>query len=1070
MTKLINKSKLTTFTSQLWDKITASFVSKTLPNSVTGETMITNGYVGGESTVTKRHNETGAIMDSLNHNTSYYGIPSLSVPARTYVDKIICIMHDSAGNIGATATGVNVGVVSKSTGRILEYLKRGDTTEIIANPLTSGSHTLTGDKAISISINRAWQEEVYFIVGAMGMMAGYRNSLTPSVGGDNLREVGENLDNPTGGNYIGRMVIYTSRYSLNEIATKSLSIDDIKNDYVSKTKENLVTGKTTLTNGWLVDNALSVINNTNAIHTISNDTSWCGSPNLNVEADTYVSYICIAVNDDFDIGREINNIKIGVVKNNGNIVHEIITREGKATVVKNTMGNIDSSKIIMYPIRKSFSEQVYFIAGFNGMKWGNIPRGSSWQTVVPNGSFPDVDRVLNINNGNYIPQYFLLSDGIPLNNIIPLINTKANLSNDNTFSGTNRFDGSVRLNENVDIRYVTKYEQLLLDGDSIKGSEWAVYFDREIYIPTGSYVTYLDIRVTDDVSVGSTLSNIYIYEVHRGDRINEDKIVNVSSNSRFGVSNVAGYGKCIRVQLDRTFQRDTYYIVGQKVSNGGKILIANDNKNNIRHAIISDPFVLNQSHSIASKASTTNDKVIHRYNIERIGVLQDDIKNINNVLKTTVKNTDIGNKPNKIPRIGDNGKLDPSILPAEQNGGVRTVNGQSPGSNGDVTVLAAHIKYANGNTMNLKEAIDGKPNTVNGQRLNPSNGDIVLTGEHIKYVNGQDRTIKQAIDGKPNTVNGQSQNNGNITIYADNINISSSDSQKISEALGERAHKNQDNIFTKHNRFNDYSPTVHRLFTRKHINSGIDPNNVAVYNADTYFAPLNEKYTERNKHISHVLLPIKGANVGDLISINYFIYNNNGTVVYQQDWAKYYTVIDEEVAGCKCAKIDVNRDSGDNGIGFGFVVFTSNVGGRAVGAACLKSVTGANVSWINRHNPQQNQTISPNSNISFPYKICYETTSEVVTRFELENVTQMYAKTLIGEYKNISYDAGNSLEDGTNTWLKANGQAVTNTDYPELFEKLNPNRTINDLDNIQVETFELPNETAAAGYYYICAK
>ena len=1067
---IANFEQLKDITQDLWRKAKAKieaiandYVSKTLPNNVTGETMITNGYVGGESTVTKRHNETRATMDSLNHNTSFYGIPSLSVPARTYVDKIICIMHDSAGAIGTTATGVNVGVVSKDTGRILEYLKRGDTTEIIANPLASGSHTLTGDKAISISINRAWQEEVYFIVGAMGMMAGYRNSLTHSVGGDNLREVGDNLDNPTGGNYIGRMAIYTSKYSLNEIATKSLSIDDIKNDYVSKTKENLVTGKTTLTNGWLVDNALSVINNTNAIHTISNDTSWCGSPNLNVAANTHVSYICIAVNDDFDIGREINNIKIGVVKNNGNIVHEIITREGKATVVKNTMGNIDSSKIIMYPIRKSFSEQVYFIAGFNGMKWGNIPRGSSWQTVAPNGSFPDVDRVLNINNGNYIPQYFLLSDGIPLNNIMPLINTKANLSNDNTFSGANRFDGSVRLNENVDIRYVTKYEQPPSNTDSIKGSEWAVYFDREIYIPTGSYVTYLDIRVTDDVSVGSTLSNIYIYEVHRGDRINEDKIVNVSSNSRFGVSNVAGYGKCIRVQLDRTFQRDTYYIVGQKVSNGGKILIANDNKNNIRHAIINDPFVLNQSHSIASKASTTNDKVIHRYTIERVGILQDDIKNINNVLATTIKNTEIGNEANKIPRVGANGKLDPSILPAEQNGGVRTVNDRSPDSNGNVTVLAEHIKYTSGNTLHLKDAIDGKVNEADTVTSSQAHKIVKLDSSGKINDNMMPLTVAKRI-------NNLAVNNNAVTIYSDNINISSSDSQKISEALGERAHKNQDNIFTKHNRFNDYSPTVHRLFTRKHINSGINPNNVAVYNADTYFAPLNEKYTERNKHISHVLLPIKGANVGDLISINYFIYNNNGTVVYQQDWAKNYTVIDEEVAGCKCAKIDVNRDSGDNGIGFGFVVFTSNVGGRAVGAACLKSVTGANVSWTNRHNPQKNQTISPNSNISFPYKICYETTSEVVTRFELENVTQMYAKTLIGEYKNLSYDAGNSLEDGTNTWLKANGQAVTNTDYPELFEKLNPNRTINDLDNIQVETFELPNETAAAGYYYICAK
>lgn len=1055
MTKLINKDKLDIFTNKLWERITKSFVSKTLPNTVTGETMITDGYVGGESTVTKRHNETRANMSFLNSNTSFYGIPSLSVPARTYIDKIICIMDDSAGDIGENATGVNVGVVSKSTGRILEYLKRNQTETIIANPLTSGSHALTGNKAISISINRAWQEEVYFIVGAMKMMAGYIDSLTPSVGGDNLREVGDNLGNGTGGNYIGRMVIYTSKYSLNEVATKALSIDDIKNDYVSKTKENLVTGKTTLTNGWLIDNALSVINNTNAVHTISDNTSWCGTPNLNVAANTYVSYICIAVNDNFDIGREINNIKIGVVKNNGNRVHEIIAREGKATVVKNTMGNIDSSKIIMYPIRKSFSEQVYFIAGFNGMKWGN--RSGNWQTVRPNIPFPDVDRVLEINNGNYVPQYFLLSDGIPLNNIMPLINTKANLSNDNTFSGANRFDGSVRLNENVDIRYVTKYEQLLLGGDSTRGSDWAVYLDRDIYIPAGSYVTYLDIRVTDDVGVGTELSDIYIYEVQRGDNIRNDSIVGLPNNLRFRIFDVDGYGKCIRVQFNRKFDRDTYCIIGQKMANG-KILMGNDTKGDIRRAITGKPFVLNYSHNVLSESRPTNNKVIHRYNIERVGILQDDIKNINNVLATTVKNTDVGNEANKIPIIGADGRLPSSILPPEQNGGVRTVNGISP-VDGNVTVLAEHIKYHADTDITVKRAIDNKVNEVDTVTSSQAHKIVKLDSSGKINDNMMPLTVAKRI-------NNLDVNNNAVTIYSDNIAIDSSNPNKnIKQALDERAHKNQDNTFTKHNRFNDYSPTVHRLFARKHINSDINPDNVAVYNANTYFAPLNEKYTERNKYITHVLLPIKGANVGDSISINYFIYNNNGTVIYQQNWAKNYTVIDEEVAGCKCAKIDVNRDSGNNGIGFGFVVFTSNVGGRPVGAACLKSAIGADVSWTSTTGPRVDQNLNSMSKTKFPYKICYETTSEVVTRFELEQVTQMYPKTLIGEYKNISYDAGDVLEESGHTWIKANGQSIYKEDYPDLYEKFNSTRTIN--EDIEITIPLIENQI---GYYYICAK
>lgn len=1060
MTKLINKDKLDIFTNKLWERITKSFVSKTLPNTVTGETMITDGYVGGESTITRMHNETRATMDFLNHNTSFYGIPSLSVPARTYVDKIICIMHDSAGDIGTTATGVNVGVVSKSTGRILEYLKRNQTETIIANPLTSGSHTLTGNKAISISINRAWQEEVYFIVGAMKMMVGYINSLTPSVGGDNLREVGDNLGNGTGGSYIGRMAIYTSKYSLNEIATKSLSIDDIKNDYVSKTKENLVTGKTTLTNGWLVDNALSVINNTNAIHTISDNTSWCGTPNLNVAANTYVSYICIAVNDNFDIGREINNIKIGVVKNNGNRVHEIITREGKATVVKNTMGNIDSSKIIMYPIRKSFSEQVYFIAGFNGMKWGN--RSGDWQTVRPNISFPDVDRVLEINNGNYIPQYFLLSDGIPLNNIIPLINTKANLSNDNTFSGANRFDGSVRLNENVDIRYVTKYEQLLLDGDSTHGSNWAVYFDRNIYIPAGSYVTYLDIRVTDDVNVGSELADIYIYEVHRGDSISNDRIVNVPfNNSRIRVSDVAGYGKCIRAQFNKTFDRDTYCIIGQRTSTG-KILMGTDNKGNIRQAITDSPFVLNSSHNISSKTTATNDKIIHRYNIERVGILQDDIKNINNVLATTVKNTDVANAPNKIPRIGADGRLPSSILPPEQNGGVRMVNGRSPESNGNVTVLA----------------------------------------EHIKYANGQDTTVKGAIDNKPNTVNGQSVNrdNGNITIYSDNISISSSNSRKISQVLDEKLNKSEvsnsgnnvprlvngklvydilpDTVVRtdKENIFRTYCPKVSRTFTMASFNVEDSGNRrFEVFQSETglikYVCNYSAKFDNRTT-VTHLIVPIKNAVVGDVISATYFVINNNNRVIRAPRGHVSLTVEDIDMLGCKCIRIPVNEAFNER-VGFGISVVSKNVNNRNIGMAYANDSRYSSNVWVGNTPNNGTSMSTTNGNYVFPFKVGHETTSELVTRFELEKVANIYPR-IIGEYRSLSYDAGDVLEENGYTWIKANGQSISKRDYPELYEKMNTEQATKNLsiDGDIDENTEiiLPNIENTIGYYYICAK
>lgn len=788
--------------------------------------------------------------------------------------------------------------------------------------------------------------------------------------------------------------------------------DKIIASFVSKTKENLVTGKTTLLDGRLLHNALSVVNNTNAVHHISENSSWCGSPNLTVSANTKISYVCIAVKDDLEIGTQLNNIKLAAVKSSDNQVYHILTVDS-ALVVKNTLGHISSSKMIMIPVNISFDTQVYFIAGFNGMKWGNTPRGSNWPTIWPEGrSFPAVGTTLKTNLTNYVPQWFVLSEELGLNDVVTSVNTKASKNDSNTFDSTNIFNANVKLNDTVDIKYKHYIQQLLLDNDSTHSSEWVVYFDRNIYIPAGSYVTYLDIRVTDDVSIGSELSDIYIYEVHRGDSISNDRIVNVPfSNSRIRVSNSIGYGKCIRVQFNRTFDRDTYYIIGQKMSNG-KILIGTDNKGNIRQSIIDRPFVLNSSHNISSMTHATNDKVIHRYNIERVGILQDDINNINNVLATTIKNTDIGNDANKIPRVGSNGKLDPRILPAEQNGGVRTVNDQSPNASGNVTVLAEHIKYANGQNTTVKEAIDNKVNV----------SDAVVSSQAGKIVKLDD-------DGKINE-----------NMFPNSIIKS-----------------NQDNTFTKRNTFDGHSPTVHRLFTRKHINSHVNNNsNLATYQHNKYFAPVNEVYTDRNKRITHLLLPVRGASVGEQISIDVFAFNNNKRLI-QLGTAKKYPVVDEEIAGCKCVKINFDIDSGTNGIGFGFMIMSTGVG-----AVCVQG--GSNVAWTSNTRPTGTTALNPNENISFPYKICYETTSELVTRFELENVTQMYPRNLIGEMKQLAYDGGNSLDDGTNTWLRANGQAINSNDYPELYEKFNTSRTD---DDIEVSVPDIENQV---GYYYICAK
>ena len=105
-----------------------------------------------------------------------------------------------------------------------------------------------------------------------------------------------------------------------------------------------------------------------------------------------------------------------------------------------------------------------------------------------------------------------------------------------------------------------------------------------------------------------------------------------------------------------------------------------------------------------------------------------------------------------------------------------------------------------------------------------------------------------------------------------------------------------------------------------------------------------------------------------------------------------------------------------------------------------------------------------NRNYVFPFKVGHETTSELITRFELEKVANIYPR-LIGEYRSLSYDAGDILEENGHTWIKANGQSISKKDYPDLYEKFNSTRTID--EDIEITIPLIENQI---GYYYICAK
>lgn len=738
-------------------------------------------------------------------------------------------------------------------------------------------------------------------------------------------------------------------------------IEVIANDYVSKTLHNNVVAETVFTNGHVEGTRLKIFSNKNPNMLIGSGGSCFGVPSTSINAGINVGKIAMAVDPSLEVGSTVNNVVALAVKKSNNVVKEVIVQNETATVHYNTYADLNAQKIIYIDINRSFNEEVYFLIGCNKMLWNmdTPPRANAF-----GGAVPTVGTRLGVADYHYSGRFIIFSSRTSFEQLVSICNDSIRKTKNNVLSAkTILQDAYIQDGDIYSIDNQNATDEHYANSDT-KYSGTA-----NKIIPANKNVTSIIVAVRSSMNIGAIATGINVGVV----RADTNEIIEYVHQNATSMVHENSYpqinaSRIVNIPINKSWEQNIYFIIGvngmlwysphgslqfDKVTGGDSLLSVGHVINNLnRTNYIGKIVVLGEVVSL----NTLNNKI--------------DI-------------SQVANEPNKIPRIGADGRLPSDILPPEQNGGVRTVNGQSP-VNGNVTVLADNIKYAN----------------------------------------GQDTTVKGAIE--------------------------------------ERAQKNQDNIFTKHNSFNDYSPTVRRLFTRKHINSNATGNTEA-YPVNTYFAILNEKYTENNKQISHILIPIKNSQVGDVLDISFFTFNNNNQVNYIESYTRRCTVIDEEILGHKCAKIQVNRSSGTSGIGFGFMNMTHSIDGRQLGIACIRNTAGGNKLWSQTYSPRDGQTLSANTNATIAYKICYETTSEVVTRFELENVTQMYPR-MIGEVKQLAYDGGNSLADGTNTWLKANGQAINSNDYPELYEKFHTSRTNDDIE------VSIPAIDSQVGYYYICAK
>ena len=347
------------------------------------------------------------------------------------------------------------------------------------------------------------------------------------------------------------------------------------------------------------------------------------------------------------------------------------------------------------------------------------------------------------------------------------------------------------------------------------------------------------------------------------------------------------------------------------------------------------------------------------------------------------------------------------------------------------------------------------------------------------------------VNGGVRTVNGISPVDGNVNVYSDNISISGRDPRKINQALDEKLNKSEvrnsennvprlengklvysilpDTVVRtdKENVFRTYCPKVRRTFTMASFNVEDSGNRTfevfrneigSIKYVCNYFAKFDNRTT-----VTHLIVPIKNAVVGDVVSATYFVISNDNRVIRAPGGHRNCTVEDIDMLECKCIRIPVNEVFNQR-VGFGISVVSKYVNGRNIGMAYANDPRYSSNVWVGSTPNNGTSMTTTNGHYVFPFKVGHETTSELITRFELEKVTNIYPR-LIGEYRSLSYDAGDVLEESGHTWIKANGQSISKEDYPDLYEKFNSTRTID--EDIEITIPLIENQI---GYYYICAK
>ncbi len=208
-------------------------VSKSNANVITGETLITDGYILG-GVISKLDNQINTLTPaSLPH---HFGLKSAQVRTGQKLTHITIGIHDSIA-VGTQITGIKVGAIKVSDNTITQYVINDGTATVKENKNTQLTNCT---RAVVVPLDTPFvaTEDTWFCVTCLNAAWGERSAAMFKE--DACAEAGAmpnigSLVIVKRSGWLGKYLLHTDKISLNEIA----NIPDLQTE-LDKIKENFV--------------------------------------------------------------------------------------------------------------------------------------------------------------------------------------------------------------------------------------------------------------------------------------------------------------------------------------------------------------------------------------------------------------------------------------------------------------------------------------------------------------------------------------------------------------------------------------------------------------------------------------------------------------------------------------------------------------------------------------------------------------------------------------------------------------------------------------------------------------